>query len=172
MRGENHHFLQGCLYPEGTSPRARGKRCHHYLFPALSGNIPACAGKTGGFRGVPGSNQEHPRVRGENSGAGISGSWAIGTSPRARGKQRLIHAEPPKVRNIPACAGKTPAVQFPWHRAWEHPRVRGENTMVVSPCPASYGTSPRARGKHLPHRGHEPRYGNIPACAGKTSCCW
>ena len=139
------------------------------VFPIEAGNIPACAGKTGGFRGVPGSNQEHPRVRGENSGAGISGSWAIGTSPRARGKQRLIHAEPPKVRNIPACAGKTSQRHQQRSHNPEHPRVRGENTSGTISVASSMGTSPRARGKH---NGGEPVscfLRNIPACAGKTS---
>ena len=49
----------------------------------------------------------HPRVCGENTEVDISATSAAGSSPRVRGKQRVIELHPGVGRLIPACAGKT-----------------------------------------------------------------
>ena len=71
-------------------------------------------------------------------------------------------------RNIPAYAGKTLNCFEEAVMQREHPRVCGENAMVVISFSMVSGTSPRMRGKRFESgRGHD-RTRNIPAYAGKT----
>ena len=70
-------------------------------------NIPACAGKTIFSFSAKRSQQEHPRVRGENIRHPRGEILLIGTSPRARGKPCSASLWACSMRNIPACAGKT-----------------------------------------------------------------
>ena len=92
----------------------------------------------------------------------------LGTSPHTRGKQRLIHAEPPKVRSIPAYAGKTSRASMrPSSRA-EHPRIRGENASRSMAFCLVFGTSPHTRGKPAHPEPNGAMLRNIPAYAGKT----
>ena len=108
VRGENHRKAQGLTTPYGTSPRARGKLYLAEDKQQEFRNIPACAGKT--LVGKMGSvfDEEHPRVRGENSSRVSSWVKISGTSPRARGKPYDYKDAGQTIRNIPACAGKTP----------------------------------------------------------------
>ena len=168
VRGENL-FAKAWLHThQGTSPRARGKLHDERFHPVDRGNIPACAGKTAhqvlcGF-----ATEEHPRVRGENSGVFADLQKISGTSPRARGKRAKTESRAKAARNIPACAGKTSTANRVVILDKEHPRVRGENTLRLRTVHNRDGTSPRARGKHpQKHRKIQPQR-NIPACAGKT----
>ena len=168
MRGENRPEHMATVTSEGTSPRARGKRCAEGHVRVVFRNIPACAGKTKDINFWFSKHEEHPRVRGENSCD--DGLWRAppGTSPRARGKLRKRFRPETHRRNIPACAGKTCIhVQT---RFWlgEHPRVRGENPRLSCPRLGRAGTSPRARGKQGGLRSRKSSIRNIPACAGKT----
>ena len=74
-----------------------------------------------------------------------------------------------RARNIPAYAGKTFLAKRPGNLPKEHPRVRGENTLLVFMGFNLGGTSPRARGKPMRKRVIIIAWRNIPACAGKTS---
>ena len=111
---------------------------------------------------------EHPRVCGENQRHPVRNCLQRGTSPRMRGKlsQAFLDAFPS--RNIPAYAGKTFPVSHKTSPKPEHPRVCGENILVVFGIVCCWGTSPRMRGKL--HSLDPPLYsgGNIPAYAGKT----
>ena len=73
------------------------------------------------------------------------------------------------MRNIPAHAGKTSINLRSPRQLKEHPRARGENSLVILRANMWGGTSPRTRGKllHWGYRGWG--LGNIPAHAGKTS---
>ena len=132
------------------------------------GNIPAYAGKTQ----LPGfavqSDQEHPRVCGENTIRILADVVAMGTSPRMRGKREHPRQGSYYQRNIPAYAGKTHTTGGKPQRDWEHPRVCGENAEPVTGRGGLEGTSPRMRGKPgtQPTNEHDRR--NIPAYAGKT----
>ena len=70
---------------------------------------------------------------------------------------------------IPACAGKTNAVEPCSDLRGAHPRVCGENPLAAARPILAPGSSPRVRGKPdcATERGDEGRL--IPACAGKTS---
>ena len=168
MRGENKHDRPEVINLGGTSPRARGKQEEVAGIGKQNRNIPACAGKTETNYGSFSSFAEHPRVRGENSAQFSISLSESGTSPRARGKLLLGTVVSAMMRNIPACAGKTSSSALRWNGAKEHPRVRGENCLLLISFWLRAGTSPRARGKHN-HR-TQPYYvgRNIPACAGKT----
>ena len=81
-------------------------------------------------------------------------STDAGSSPRARGARR--------------------DAEFSTRRGGDHPRVRGEHSVVVTAPFLKEGSSPRARGA-LPHaRRGAGAVRIIPACAGSTrwrSCC-
>ena len=84
----------------------------------------------------------------------------------------MAHNEKFKVRNIPACAGKTYDFEYRHSDSEEHPRVRGENMHAVHAAGKPNGTSPRARGKQIALDTTLDLVRNIPACAGKTSCVY
>ena len=69
---------------------------------------------------------------------------------------------------IPACAGKTPALQILWENVLVHPRVCGENGATQVTETTGPGSSPRVRGKRGLGAQVRERRGFIPACAGKT----
>ena len=167
-RGENgnHHSINTASL--GTSPLTRGKREIVSNDSVILRNIPAHAGKTEKYDLIMVSNEEHPRSRGENQGAGHAYGCCQGTSPLTRGKPKNNRTHKKVIRNIPAHAGKT----LGWGRGIkitsEHPRSRGEN--ATCPCCAVYhtGTSPLTRGKHYPQDLSRVKLRNIPAHAGKT----
>ena len=108
-------------------------------------------------------------MRGENFECLVVLDFRGGTSPRARGKRQHELLCFRGQGNIPACAGKTVAHCFCKEVAGEHPRVRGENQRSSCYRGVEEGTSPRARGKLGVGRLARCLFGNIPACAGKTS---
>ena len=107
VRGENGLLTATGWAQAGTSPRARGKLPVVATAYTFYRNIPACAGKTGFGCGSVMIAAEHPRVRGENLKKLQPHPENFGTSPRARGKLISAHGCHGKIRNIPACAGKT-----------------------------------------------------------------
>ena len=91
-----------------------------------------------------------------------------GSSPRVRGKPDIRSVPSNSTRLIPACAGKTIAGFAAHTFLWAHPRVCGENEIVLSLSAKGAGSSPRVRGKpQAVSRGLRAK-GLIPACAGKT----
>ena len=72
-------------------------------------------------------------------------------------------------RLIPAWAGKTKHTKTNATSTPAHPRVGGENALIMLDRPGPYGSSPRGRGKQdFGHAASSVR-GLIPAWAGKTS---
>ena len=84
--GENLPVLHPSMTVDGSSPRGRGKRHGRPRPRALTGLIPAWAGKTDAD--IPGivHEQAHPRVGGENDQGAPDHGWPVGSSPRGRGK--------------------------------------------------------------------------------------
>ena len=147
-RGENVYAFSHGLLQIGTSPRTRGKQCVRLPLDQRGRNIPAHAGKTTHGCEVHVLGQEHPRARGENQGCPVIRDCAAGTSPRTRGKLRILDALT--------------------RTAEEHPRARGENGFRKSRKYFLWGTSPRTRGKQKPICTGQTSPRNIPAHAGKT----
>ena len=134
----------------------------------VSGIIPACAGSrvvTG--HGSHGTG-DHPRVCGEQQIIPYEMLESAGSSPRVRGAGG---AENRSLRNsgiIPACAGsskKTPPAQC---ERGDHPRVCGEQPLVLSPARQWTGSSPRVRGAAPKWKDVALDAGIIPACAGSS----
>ena len=71
-------------------------------------------------------------------------------------------------RIIPACAGSTGGGGGRWLSRGDHPRMRGEHTVVKDVRQTVLGSSPHARGARIKHTVCEFTTGIIPACAGST----
>ena len=91
-----------------------------------------------------------------------------GTSPRMRGKRTLPVLRAKWHRNIPAYAGKTIIPYLGRVKNSEHPRVCGENCLLMRLFLSLGGTSPRMRGKLITLQLQPSQVRNIPAYAGKT----
>ena len=169
MRGD-HCFISCCaLSITGTSPHARGPHEIRILGEVHRGNIPACAGTTQPSGRRARWSREHPRMRGDHTLLDCDTVIDAGTSPHARGP--LVCRLPPVVAvgNIPACAGTTSTATPTRSGEREHPRMRGDHSLISVPDVELVGTSPHARG---PLKADHRRYldvGNIPACAGTTT---
>ena len=105
--GENHWAASHASAARGSSPRVRGKSGHDGRRRHRRRLIPARAGKTALAAWCPTGARAHPRVCGENSWAGCSGSRSRGSSPRVRGKRDRVDEVSDSLGLIPACAGKT-----------------------------------------------------------------
>ena len=95
-------------------------------------------------------------------------NFSEGTPPLTRGGRRVSDSRCRSPRNTPAYAGRTRATPRCWTTREEHPRLRGEDVVVLSDRPAATGTPPLTRGG-LERRQHLPlAEGNTPAYAGRT----
>ena len=168
--GENRGPAHLHVRPGGSSPRVRGKHVAPLVSVAVFGLIPARAGKTRHRQVRRASTTAHPRACGENeTDAGIEIA-ARGSSPRVRGKLRVVNRARAGVGLIPARAGKTlNSARYPCG-PWAHPRACGENARLTLWPPARRGSSPRVRGKLSEYKNTIDAQGLIPARAGKTVC--
>ena len=166
--GENAHRMGGTEYPEGSSPRGRGKRLSTSPCRSLTGLIPAWAGKTSGKPSPTGAVGAHPRVGGENAARPRRWHGRRGSSPRGRGKHPRRPRCRPRHRLIPAWAGKTRGRAGRVRARRAHPRVGGENPAEGTDRELDAGSSPRGRGKRPVFLSASVRPGLIPAWAGKT----
>ena len=152
----------------GSSPLARGLPRTSTSTNAGRRIIPARAGftRTGSARHAP--PRDHPRSRGVYfSSCATSGTWN-GSSPLARGLQRLRSMEARGRRIIPARAGFTrPGRKYSWWRQ-DHPRSRGVYPVDAFTTMAEAGSSPLARGLHSQRLAALDRTRIIPARAGFT----
>ena len=166
--GENEIVIALVRSGTGSSPRGRGKRHQRLTLVQHTRLIPARAGKTSPNRGATCKTWAHPRAGGENGGGGGGGLGAFGSSPRGRGKRRMVLTTGWPVRLIPARAGKTITRTSSRSRRRAHPRAGGENgTLAVQDLSAT-DSSPRGRGKLAVSVQRVAVGGLIPARAGKT----
>jgi len=94
-------------------------------------NTPAYAGKTGGKNGALKRPQKHPRVCGEDDKNGLLSGLEVETPPRMRGRPFSASSPCSSQRNTPAYAGKTVFQIFQKNPVRKHPRVCGEDPLVV-----------------------------------------
>ena len=152
----------------GSSPLTRGKRMRARRRRRRAGLIPAHAGKTWVKRSLGSWPWAHPRSRGENVRATLTGAEDQGSSPLTRGKLAYAVCVDCRARLIPAHAGKTdvPLSREEMKRA--HPRSRGENVGTMPGAGPLLGSSPLTRGKRRRRLCDATLRGLIPAHAGKT----
>ena len=168
MCGENRPRVSAENPIDGSSPRVRGKQCIKCYQSHIHRLIPACAGKTCPSEITLLRNRAHPRVCGENRNHVLTAGIETGSSPRVRGKLRLLRPCPAWDGLIPACAGKTFTVRGHIVVNAAHPRVCGENRNDCGLAGLAVGSSPRVRGKLTAGSNASCHFGLIPACAGKT----
>ena len=107
VRGEHSRVQMQRITEPGSSPRARGALGEGQLGFRKRGIIPACAGSTQGVGEPAVTAGDHPRVRGEHGRPAYLFQAGLGSSPRARGAQRIGSTSGTGAGIIPACAGST-----------------------------------------------------------------
>jgi len=111
-------------------------------------------------------------VCGEQRAITTSTRTSSGSSPRVRGTDPPLCCPYARLRFIPACAGNS---RCPEHLTLDetvHPRVCGEqNLLLVRPIPI-HGSSPRVRGTDLNRLAPRSWWRFIPACAGNSDDHW
>ena len=105
---------------------------------------------------------------GENCDLRALAVGAVGSSPRGRGKLRVVRTRQVVDRLIPAWAGKTPHTGSRESHPAAHPRVGGENRKCLIGMVSKVGSSPRGRGKRRGACLRRVQRRLIPAWAGKT----
>ena len=146
----------------------RGRRSHGKPAETRIRNTPAYAGKTSRWSHPSPSLQKHPRVCGEDYETMLNGIASAETPPRMRGRlqRQLVSQTAPG--NTPAYAGKTPETACGNSRQRKHPRVCGEDDLLLQTSNQNQETPPRMRGRLSLCAERLNLGGNTPAYAGKT----
>ena len=92
----------------------------------------------------------------------------MGSPPLARGIPPFPFSRLASSRITPACAGNTVAISCVFCCNWDHPRLRGEYTLIKDAEEWETGSPPLARGILLWVAGCACASGITPACAGNT----
>ena len=136
----------------GLSPRGRGKPYGCRAIGVQIGSIPAWAGETGTHVRSQRNPEVYPRVGGGNCSITMLSRWALGLSPRGRGKLGVPIAYSKRRGSIPAWAGET-RLQRSISTRWRvYPRVGGGNPNAGMVAECARGLSPRGRGKPVYER--------------------
>ena len=167
-RGD-HVSMPGFSMPSlGSSPLARGPRGPFVIPRGVYGLIPARAGTTQHFPSLRPGSRAHPRSRGDHRSVQNCRSRLRGSSPLARGPQRIDANFPGFMGLIPARAGTTGGPQFFADYWWAHPRSRGDHLIPFHTGVTTLGSSPLARGPLARLKNRVLTSGLIPARAGTT----
>ncbi len=134
----------------------------------LVGITPAYAGNTLSLISNQRSIQDHPRIRGEHSCYFICTILGSGSPPHTRGTLGPYKRQKRIYRITPAYAGNTRFLQFAKYGKQDHPRIRGEHSVMrKSPVPNS-GSPPHTRGTPYLTIFSPPVQRITPAYAGNT----
>ena len=168
MCGEQHHLSKIICPLPGSPPRVRGT-AHIFVCPVYNGRItPACAGNSPGDTLIIDSDQDHPRVCGEQRYSLCQLRASAGSPPRVRGTAGRNPTWWAAAGITPACAGNSPPGRRCQAACWDHPRVCGEQSKMITvgfrPC----GSPPRVRGTEVKALEVEAAQGITPACAGNS----
>ena len=155
----------------GSSPQARGTQPISAMSLSTQRLIPAGAGNTTSSSASTQARSAHPRRRGEHMRIVPPWTATTGSSPQARGTQRLGILRHPQRRLIPAGAGNTSRPGGTVMAQTAHPRRRGEHWRRQVEPPRRVGSSPQARGTLAQEAAHPRRNRLIPAGAGNTCRC-
>ena len=165
--GEEPAIVRIFLFHRGLPPRGRG-RVPAVSSVSLLGRItPAWAGKSCRGRCLRHWVEDYPRVGGEEDSLKIPSSTHLGLPPRGRGRASLSLIAFFGKRITPAWAGKSIVFVAPRRRAWDYPRVGGEEVSQVQPLSQDDGLPPRGRGRGRSSTSVWRVVGITPAWAGK-----
>ena len=133
----------------GSPPHTRGKVAPIWHTSTFNRITPAYAGKR--LRSTAGTCklQDHPRIRGEKTVAGITRFRARGSPPHTRGKGLSYYELLCKVGITPAYAGKSRQSMYRTSSPRDHPRIRGEKSPGIAYTQPRPGSPPHTRGKAL-----------------------
>ena len=135
----------GCVH-QGSPPRVRGTEREYELKTAMDRITPACAGNRLIFRGGAYPLRDHPRVCGEQLESILMHLNNWGSPPRVRGTDRWLRRTLEARRITPACAGNRSSWTPSGTKNQDHPRVCGEQAVLVFREIAMSGSPPRVRG--------------------------
>ena len=145
--GANPQIFTDKEYMIGSSPRMRGKLHQVQRATYADRIIPAHAGQTPPDSPPVVFHPDHPRACGANAAVRRSFMIPSGSSPRMRGKHRIIVGAKMEPRIIPAHAGQTIVPRHPRTMCPDHPRACGANLESNASSCCATGSSPRMRGK-------------------------
>ena len=127
MCGEHSSQASGSDKIRGSSPHVRGAQPARHPFAVNGGIIPACAGSTRPFAGVPAFLRDHPRMCGEHFHAIDDRVLGRESSPHVRGALQEAYYVKTEHGIIPACAGSTGRLAVFAEHSGDHPRMCGEH---------------------------------------------
>ncbi len=130
----------------GSPPRARGADAAAAPHAAVAGITPACAGSSPAVPHPARRRRDHPRVRGEQGMTRQDVLDDPGSPPRARGAVGADLRPGPEGRITPACAGSRWPARYRRCRQPDHPRVRGEQDVLVRSAFGLTGITPACAG--------------------------
>ena len=131
----------------GSPPHTRGK---DFSVPVNSGSsriTPAYAGKRKNKNISFFFYKDHPRIRGEKHHRSFLPYPISKSPPHTRGKVSDFQNSNPFLKITPAYAGKRQIGIGSVHRAWDHPRIRGEKSRKALMPIMPVGSPPHTRGK-------------------------
>ena len=150
IRGEDHTPASLCCPLSGSPPHTRGRSLLKVPCSRALRFTPAYAGKMWGQLGGAVSSWVHPRIRGEDWFQAITADLARGSPPHTRGRflvaERVLHA----IGFTPAYAGKIGNRQSYDSFLRVHPRIRGEDGMIIFSRAFVVGSPPHTRGRYNP----------------------
>ncbi len=153
----------------GSSPRVWGTAggSHHPGYAARF--IPACVGNSMPSKQNVAVFAVHPRVCGEQAVHSFEIDPGDGSSPRVWGTVYLLKLSVMRFRFIPACVGNRDRHMGPCTGASVHPRVCGEQGLLIWCFDVHFGSSPRVWGTVPPHMLKICGLRFIPACVGNST---
>ena len=146
MCGEQIQSTARPLCRGGSPPRVRGTAAATAGWVERRGITPACAGNSALSELSRATQEDHPRVCGEQLIYVAHSAGPPGSPPRVRGTVGCANAGSSFWRITPACAGNSAQRADGKRPVEDHPRVCGEQ-IALSPAPSdSSGSPPRVRG--------------------------
>ena len=168
MCGEQEHQRPGTPDCGGSPPRVRGTELIDVEPLGIQRITPACAGNR--IRRLRGDLpvMDHPRVCGEQSVFSLVVRYHKGSPPRVRGTESAGAAQGGGRRITPACAGNSTKRSLFFVASEDHPRVCGEQCILLLFLPVCKGSPPRVRGTEYPASDLTDEKWITPACAGNS----
>ena len=152
----------------GSPPLARGTDPVPPVKYVFIGITPACAGNSLGF-GIAGTAiRDHPRLRGEQMPMHGYKDIYQGSPPLARGTACAYPHGTKRRRITPACAGNSLRLYARIFSRRDHPRLRGEQSIMCCKSSARAGSPPLARGTEIWSAKSFISFRITPACAGNS----
>ena len=157
--GEKHASVPAFRGSGGSPPRVRGKPYASDLEEVQNGITPARAGKTSCTGVASGALPDHPRACGEKHVESLSGTGALGSPPRMRGKQCNVEIAG-KLRQITPCWKSIVAHIVRCVNKDRSPRVRGKHSTSMRSCalrrplPARAGKTLKETSRHSSGEDH------------------